>query len=101
MVFLLESDHFGYAQGILYARVEWEFSIRAFLTFARSLVFSHNTNLPYSSSKEWARESAGTKTFALMEGGVGIDVGEMLNLTGSVEMPFDLNVVLIQMALSS
>ena len=55
-------------------------------------------NLSYSSSKEWERESYRAKTFALMEGGVGIDVGEMLNLTGSVEMPFDLNVVLIQMA---
>ena len=55
-------------------------------------------NLSYSSSKERERESHRAKTFALMEGGVGIDVGEMLNLTGSVEMPFDLNVVLIQMA---
>ena len=57
-------------------------------------------DLRYSSSteRERERESYGTKTFALMEGGVGIDVGEMLNLTGSVEMPFDLNVVLVQIA---
>ena len=67
-------------------------SVRPFIGF-----FAQH-NLRYSSSKEWARESSGTNTFALMEGGVGIDVGEMLNLTGSVEMPFDLNVVLIQMA---
>lgn len=55
-------------------------------------------DLRYSSSREGERESSGTRTFALMEIGVGIDVGEMINLTGSVEIPFDLNVVLIQIA---
>ena len=73
--------------GIFYKRFP---DVRPFVGF----FFQHvrRYHFPFDES----RDLQSTETFTIGEFGVGIDIGEMLNMTSSIEVPFDARYVVFQ-----